>query len=99
MRNSKIVDLYRSLAERGHELVVFDPVAEAKDVRDHYQIELSDWPTEQKFDIVAAAVGHDVITGIDSEKIGSVLEPNGTVVDIKGIWRDRQHAFPAYWTL
>ncbi|QLC20909.1 nucleotide sugar dehydrogenase [Parasphingopyxis sp. CP4] len=99
VRNSKIVDLYRSLAERGHEIVVFDPVAEAEDVKDHYQIELSDWPTEQKFDIVAAAVGHDVITGIDSQQITSILEPDGTVVDIKGIWRDRQDTFPGYWTL
>lgn len=99
VRNSKVVDLYRSLAERGHEITVFDPVADAKDVRDHYQIELSDWPGGEKFDIVAAAVGHDRITEIDSDTIGSILEEDGMIVDIKGIWRDRQDAFPGYWTL
>ncbi|ADZ70653.1 nucleotide sugar dehydrogenase [Polymorphum gilvum] len=59
IRNSKVVDLVRELAEFGAEVKVFDPLADARETRAEYGLDLSGENDLAGADAVVLAVPHD----------------------------------------
>ena len=87
IRNSKVIDVIRRLAELGHEVDVTDPLADPSEVKDHYGIELIE-PSGQGYDLVIGAVPHMCFQRINPERLASLANPEGTIADLKGIWRN-----------
>ena len=87
VRNSKVIDLIRRLAELGHRVDVSDPFADPQEVRDEYGLELVE-PMEGAYDLVIAAVPHLCFRNITPKRLASLARSEGTIADLKGIWRD-----------
>jgi UDP-N-acetyl-D-galactosamine dehydrogenase len=63
IRNSKVVDIYNELVQFGLEVAVFDPHADATQVKSEYNIELINAPT--KYDAIVLAVAHNEFLQLD----------------------------------
>lgn len=83
IRNTKIVDIYFTLAEYTHNITVYDPWASSDAVQREYGFEIvSELPTE-KFDVVVLAVAHKEFKQID---VKSLVNPKHVVYDVKGVF-------------
>lgn len=82
IRNTKIVDIYQTLEEYTHNITVYDPWANAADVKREYGVEVVNTLTESGFDAVILAVAHKEFLQLD---VRALAQPNGVVYDVKGI--------------
>lgn len=85
IRNTKIVDIYHTLAEYTHNITVFDPWANPEAVKHEYDIKIfNQLPENEKYDAVILGVAHDQFKELD---IRGLLadKTNGVVYDVKGI--------------
>jgi len=82
IRNTKVVDIYHTLAEYTNNIVVYDPWADAQHIRQEYGIDVLDELPEGKFDAVILAVAHNEFLHLNVE---SLIKENGVVYDVKGI--------------
>ena len=85
IRNTKIVDIYQTLAEYTSNLTVYDPWASQDAVKHEYAIDVvNTLPTNEKYDAIILGVAHKEFLGID---IRSLLNDkvNGVVYDVKGV--------------
>lgn len=84
IRNTRVIDVIRELESYGIEVLVFDPVARAEDVKTKYGIELIDLDEVIRIDAVIAAVPHDEILDLDLQSIQSKAGKEGTpFIDVK----------------
>lgn len=82
IRNTKIVDIYHTLAEYSRNITVYDPWADKEKVMHEYGIEVvNELPAEQ-FDCVILGVAHKQFLSLD---IKSLVRQNGVIYDVKGI--------------
>ncbi len=65
VRNTRVVDIYRELSNYKFEVDVFDPYADATDVRQEYAIELMDEFNPEVYDAVVLAVAHSAYKDLD----------------------------------
>ena len=89
VRNTKVVDVIRSLEEYGTAVTVHDPWANPEEVVHEYNIEsikeLSAI-SNNKYDAVILSVSHNDFLDLD---INSLLNGNGIVYDVKGILKEK----------
>jgi len=84
IRNTKVVDIYHTLEEYTEDITVYDPWANANDVKREYGI----LPTQdkkvltEKYDAVILAVAHKEFLSLD---VRSLVKAAGVVYDVKGI--------------
>lgn len=82
IRNTKVVDIYSTLAEYTPNITVYDPWANASHVAHEYGINVvNELPTD-KYDAVILAVAHKEFAELD---IKALLKDNGVVYDVKGV--------------
>ena len=65
IRNSKVVNIYNELMEYGFNITVYDPNANANEVKLEYGINLADEFNKIKYDVIILAVSHDEFLNID----------------------------------
>jgi UDP-N-acetyl-D-galactosamine dehydrogenase len=68
-RNTKVVDIIQELKEYGVEVQVVDPVADQKEVKEEYGIELYNIEEIKDVDAVVVAVAHEEFTNIKLEDL------------------------------
>lgn len=87
VRNTKVVDIYHTLAEYTSNVVVFDPWANPAAVKHEYGIDLTDKSIDQlkgQFDAVILGVAHNQFKDVDVRSF--LAKPaEGVVYDVKGI--------------
>ncbi|MEE8205459.1 MAG: nucleotide sugar dehydrogenase, partial [Nitrospinaceae bacterium] len=92
LRNSRVIDLIRALKEKGLHVDVYDPVADSGEVHEEYGIRLmknlSCKGKEEKFDAIIGAVAHKAFKALNPADMEPLIQKNGLVGDIKGIWRN-----------
>ncbi|MDF2599984.1 MAG: protein CapL [Methylobacterium brachiatum] len=94
LRNSKVADLVRELAEFGCAVSVHDPRARKDEARAEYGIDLVDWADlPDRVDAVVVAVPHRDYAERPPEDIAARLRPGGLIVDVKSLYD--QDAFRA----
>ena len=88
IRNTRVVDVVRELAEYGCEVFVHDPWADPEEVRAEYGLELfSDLSDVPPADGVVLAVGHREFLSLDPREL---VADHGAVYDVKSVWpKDR----------
>ncbi len=83
IRNTKVVDIYNTLQEYTHNIVVYDPWANLKDVKLEYGIEIIKELPEEKYDAVILAVAHNEFKKMNVRTL--LKSNNGVVYDVKGV--------------
>lgn len=85
IRNTKVVDIYRSLEEYTRNITVYDPWADSNRVEQEYGIKVESLEQNIKsggYDAIILAVAHDAFKSLD---VKSLLKPNGVIYDVKGM--------------
>jgi UDP-N-acetyl-D-galactosamine dehydrogenase len=85
VRNTKIVDVIRSLQEYGITITVYDPLANPKEVHQEYKIETTSVVPNEKFDAVVLGVAHAEFLTID---FSLLQKQNSIIYDVKGVLGD-----------
>lgn len=82
IRNTKIVDIYHTLEEYSHNITIYDPWANAEQVKHEYGIQITDQLPLEKFDAVILGVAHQDFLKVD---INTLVKDGGVVYDVKGV--------------
>lgn len=82
VRNTKVVDVVKSLKEYGANVTIFDPLANPEEVKYEYGLETTPIKPRNKFDAIVLAVAHEEFLSMDFEK---VRKEHSVVYDVKGI--------------
>ncbi|MDL2351253.1 MAG: nucleotide sugar dehydrogenase [Pseudomonadota bacterium] len=83
LRNSKVADLAKALAARGHTVTVHDPLADPVEARHEYGIELTA-ALEAQHDLVLLAVPHSQYLKMGPAELRKLVAPGGLLADLKG---------------
>ena len=84
-RNTKVVDLVRTLRDFVAEVVVYDPMADVELAKHEYGLTLTNELPHGPFDAIILAVKHEAIAKLGEAGIKALLAPGGLIYDLKGI--------------
>ena len=87
IRNTKIVDIYNTLKEYTNNITVYDPWADASQVKHEYDIDIYNGSYDSlkgKFDAIILGVAHNEFTDKDVREL-LTDSTNGVVYDVKGV--------------
>lgn len=82
VRNTKIVDVIKSLKEYGVEVVIYDPWAKSSEVLHEYGLQTVDVLPVRKFDSIILGVAHKEFMNIDYD---ALRQENSVLYDVKGV--------------
>lgn len=83
IRNTKVVDIYHTLAEYTPNITILDPWAEVEHVKLEYGMDVvKTLSTVKRYDACILAVAHEEFLAMD---IRTMVKENGVVYDVKGI--------------
>jgi UDP-N-acetyl-D-galactosamine dehydrogenase len=80
IRNSKVVDIIHELKSFGTVVDIYDPLADANEVKHEYGLTLSA-KLDKRYHAVILTVSHQEFLALD---LKSICEENGVVYDVKG---------------
>ena len=83
IRNSRVIDIIKELNEFGIITDVWDPVADAVEVKEEYGVELITDPQKNTYESVILAVKHNQFIDHGKSKLHEFLIENGIFYDIK----------------
>lgn len=103
-RNTKVIDIYRELAEYGIQPIVVDPAADTTEAKRLYGIDFVSMDAIKDMDAVIIAVSHEEFLQLKKEEIdGFFAQNNGkkVLMDIKGLFERKTFAEDQYlyWRL
>jgi UDP-N-acetyl-D-galactosamine dehydrogenase len=102
IRNSKVIDIFKFLREYNIDVMVYDPVADKIDVKNHYGIDLIGASEINRSDALVFCVAHDEFKKLDLKSLHKkIINKNPFLFDVKWIF-DRESAQKAgftYWRL
>jgi len=101
IRNSKVVDIVRELADYGVRAIVHDPLASPDDAQREYGIRLESADALDGADAVILAVPHRAFREKGPDWIRSLLRRSdrGVVMDVKSAFGKEDFPGTAYWRL
>ena len=84
VRNTRVIDIYRSLQEYNADITVFDPWASPERVKHEYGIDIVNELPKEKFAAAIIAVAHRQFREMEID-FNQLLEPNHVIYDVKAI--------------
>jgi UDP-N-acetyl-D-galactosamine dehydrogenase len=85
VRNTKIVDVIKSLNDFGIQVTLFDPIANPAEVKHEYNLITTQTLPIDKFDAIVLGVSHTVFLKMN---LSSLRNETSILYDIKGVIRD-----------
>ncbi|MCG2577772.1 nucleotide sugar dehydrogenase [Dechloromonas sp. XY25] len=85
LRNSRVIDVIQELESYGAKVYVHDPVAEAKEARHEYGVDLVSWENLPKAAAIVMAVSHREFKTRPTSDFLSKLETDGVITDVKSM--------------
>lgn len=82
VRNTKIVDVIRSLKEYGVSVTIFDPLANAEEVKKEYKLVTINSIPKEKFDAIVLGVAHTEFLTLN---FSDLQKENSLLYDVKGV--------------
>lgn len=99
IRNSKVVDVLEALEKLGINLTVYDPYADKIEVKNEYDIDLTE-NYHGKYDAILFAVAHDEFKKISLNDIEKLSNREPIIVDLKSIFDfEDENIKYNYWSL
>jgi UDP-N-acetyl-D-glucosamine/UDP-N-acetyl-D-galactosamine dehydrogenase len=97
LRNSKVIDVIRELQSYGIKVHIHDPIATPAEAVHEYNVNLTQWSDLKKTACVILAVNHADYIKDHGEKVLSLLQENGVLIDVKSaldpqLVKDRGHS-------
>ena len=84
VRNTKVIDIVNELSTYNTKLLIFDPIADQKEVEEEYGVSiLQKIEVDQKFDAIILAVAHNEFHNLDLKKL---RKENSIIYDIKSFY-------------
>ena len=103
LRNTRVVDIYRELAEYGVDVLVHDPLADPAEALEEYSLTLTPLDAMTELDAIIMAVGHDEYTALSLDNVKARFSPASKpiLLDIKSLWNRQalEEAGFAFWRL
>ncbi|MFC2101567.1 nucleotide sugar dehydrogenase [Bacteroidota bacterium] len=97
VRNSRVADLVNELKQYGVDVDVTDPYANSKELVAEYGYGLAE-TIRNDYDVVIVAVSHQPYLELTEEAFKSMMNDQGILIDVKGIFRNRVKDL-VYWSL
>jgi UDP-N-acetyl-D-galactosamine dehydrogenase len=88
IRNSKVVDVIDELKSFAVNVDVVDAFADKDEIKKEYNLEMIDKP-QGKYDAVVVAVNHKPYMELTEDYFKSLMNEDGVLVDVKGIYREK----------
>ncbi|PKO88919.1 MAG: nucleotide sugar dehydrogenase [Betaproteobacteria bacterium HGW-Betaproteobacteria-12] len=85
LRNSRVIDVIRELESYGARVVVHDPVADAREARHEYGVDLVAWDDLPPSAAIVVAVNHREFKNRTTADFLSRLKENGVITDVKSM--------------
>jgi UDP-N-acetyl-D-glucosamine/UDP-N-acetyl-D-galactosamine dehydrogenase len=85
LRNTRVIDIVRELADYQAQVDVWDPWIAPGDARHEYDVELVEAPGAGAYDAVVLAVAHRQFAELGAEKIRALGKPGCVLFDVKGL--------------
>lgn len=82
IRNTKVADIYQTLAEYTSNITVHDPLANPEAVKREYGLVMDNKPPKGTFDTVILAVAHNAFLEMD---LSCLVREGGVLYDVKGV--------------
>jgi UDP-N-acetyl-D-glucosamine/UDP-N-acetyl-D-galactosamine dehydrogenase len=82
VRNTKIVDVVKALSEYGIAVTIFDPLANADDVKKEYNLVTLNSLPNNKFDAIVLGVAHAEFLKLN---FSDLQKDNSLIYDVKGV--------------
>ncbi len=89
LRNSKVIDVIAELTALGHEVSVYDPIADPNDALVECGIETSPVTLSRSYDAVVCAVAHKQFSAMSNTDVEKLVGADGLIFDLKGIWKNQ----------
>lgn len=87
IRNSKVADLIKELEFWGAQVVVYDPWADANEVKHEYGVELDVIDSKHQVDSLIVSVGHNEFRSLSAEELRSYVSAEKPVIaDVKSLF-------------
>ena len=83
VRNTRVVDILRELAEYRCSVDVFDPWANPAETQHEYGVALTDLPAQGAYDAIILAVAHQQFRALGAEGIRAFGKPEHVLYDLK----------------
>lgn len=102
IRNSKAVDIVHELKTYGIKVLMHDPLADAKEVKKHYRLDLQSMETLEGVDAVIITIGHRFYKKLSLSKIAGLCQGKAPIViDVKGVFsqNEAKKTNITYWRL
>jgi len=101
VRNSKVIDIIDELKEYGINVIAHDPIADPKEVKEEYGVELTDIKKIKEVDAIIYAVAHK---GFNEETIETMSkkykDEKKVLIDVKGLFDKKEYEKEfIYWRL
>jgi UDP-N-acetyl-D-glucosamine/UDP-N-acetyl-D-galactosamine dehydrogenase len=81
IRNSRVIDVIKELQSFGTQIDIYDPEADAEEVKHEYNLTLTKTPNK-KYHAIVLAVGHQAFSKLDWN---ALKFENSVIYDVKGI--------------
>jgi UDP-N-acetyl-D-galactosamine dehydrogenase len=86
LRNTRVVDVLQALESYSMEPQLVDPWVNGDEARREYGLEVqAELPREQRYGAVLGLVAHRQFCELTAEQWADLLEPEGVLLDLKGI--------------
>ena len=89
LRNTKVIDLIRSLKKEGHKIYVNDPYAYENEAK-KMDLNLTSLSKKDKYDTIILAVAHDSYKKLNYSFFNKKLNKNGKIFDLKAILKNKK---------
>ena len=86
IRNTKVIDIYKTLIKYNLNIEVVDPIASKEDIKDIYKIDISNkLNLDRNYEVVICAVAHKQFQTLHKEEWNKIKKKKGIFYDLKGI--------------
>jgi UDP-N-acetyl-D-galactosamine dehydrogenase len=102
LRNSRVEDIIRELSDYHVDVLVHDPLADVREAREEYGVDLMPLDELRDLDAVILAVSHADFARLDADRLAAMFRrpQAGIVIDVKGFLdRNALSARFDYWRL
>lgn len=100
LRNSKVADVIKALAAKGHDVTIHDPHADSDEATNEYGVTLTADALDRRYDLVLLAVAHKEYLAMGSDALAALVTDGGLFADLKNGLGEKAASFPtALWRL
>jgi len=85
LRNTRVIDVVRELADYGAQVDVWDPWIAPEAAREEYGLDLVAAPAEGAYEGVVLAVGHRQFTDLGADGVRALGAPGAVIFDVKAL--------------